>query len=244
MKPSRFFFIFLAVVTVGIVVFVTIYLGAGFSKLTFDPERRKMPLVIVKLERFGPSHTDESYAEANDSREDLFFNYDYDIIFEGASLLSSDGNDAEHWDRVLVETFAVTGDYVNAVTDPAYATLEDMFDESSHAEFGRYVGHVELKESFKEPIVLLFSDAPMDRQRQLVDTVTATLKSFNGRIHFGVPMEKIDGNSDREVHYFALIEFDDPGQMISWLANTIRKSQFAHLRKYISNISLVVATPS
>ena len=58
-RTAGLFLVFLVVVIVGAVSFVTFYLGTGFSKLTFDPERRRQPLVLLSLERFGAEHQAE-----------------------------------------------------------------------------------------------------------------------------------------------------------------------------------------
>ena len=93
-------------------------------------------------------------------------------------------------------------------------------------------------------MVLLLSDTTDEHQRELVDVVNGTLEPFNGHIGFATPVTKISGNSEFTVRYFAFIEFSDAGEMMSWLVNTIRKSQFAQLRRHVDNLSLVVATPS
>lgn len=245
MNPkARFFAIFLAVVAISVISFVTFYLGAGFSKLTFDPERRRMPLVLVSLERFGADHQEARYQEFQRSRRAAFENYNYGVIFQGSAWLSSDGNRTERWHHVAVESFAVTGDYVNAVTDPAYTAIEDWFDENKFDEFGRFVGHVKLTKSYRKPVVVLLSDAANEHQLELVEVVNATLEPFHGRIDFATPVVKISGNSELSVNYFAFIEFEDTDEMMGWLVNTIRKSRFAQLRKHVDNLSLVVATPS
>ena len=245
MNPkARFFVIFLVVVAISTISFVTFYLGAGFSKLTFDPERRRLPLVLISFERFGAEHQESQYQEFQRSRRTAFENYNYGVIFQGSTWLSSDGNRTERWHRVAVESFAVTGDYVNAVTDPAYTAIEDWFDENKLDEFGRFVGHVKLTKSYRKPVVVLLSDAVDEHQLELVEVVSATLAPFHGRIDFATPVVKISGNSELSVNYFAFIEFADTAEMMAWLVNTIRKSQFAQLRKHVDNLSLVVATPS
>lgn len=243
-RTASLFIVFLVVAIVGAISFVTFYLGTGFSKLTFDPERRRQPLILVSLERFGSDHQVERYQEFQRSRAFAFENYNYDVVFEGSSWISSDGNQSELWHRISIESFPFTADFVNAVTDPAYTAIEDWFDEDNLQEFGRFVGHVKLTESFKKPVVLLLSDTTGAHQRELVEVVNETLVPFNGHIGFATPVVKISGNSALTVNYFAFIEFNDVGEMMSWLVNTIRKSQFALLRKHIDNLSLVVATPS
>ena len=243
-RTASLFIVFLVVVIVGAISFVTFYLGTGFSKLTFDPERRRQPLILISLERFGSDHEIDRYQEFQRSRAIAFENYNYGVVFEGSSWLSSDGNRSEQWHRVAIESFPFTADFVNAVTDPAYAAIEDWFDEDNLEEFGRFVGHVKLTESFKKPVVLLLSSTKSEHQRELIEVVTATLKPFNGHIGFATPVVKINGNSELAVSYFAFIEFQDSGEMMSWLVNTIRKSQFAQLRRHTDNLSLVVATPS
>ena len=166
------------------------------------------------------------------------------MVFEGSSWLSSDGNRSEQWHRVAIESFPFTADFVNAVTDPAYTAIEDWYDEDNLEEFGRFVGHVKLTESFKKPVVLLFSNTTSEHQLELIEVVNETLAPFNGRIGFATPLVKISGNSKLMVNYFAFIEFTESGEMMNWLVNTIRKSQFAQLRRHTDNLSLVVATPS
>ena len=229
--------------TISAITFVTVYLGAGFTKLTFDPETRRMPLVLLTLVRFDDVRSSSARDAALSVRMGLFDNYDYAVIFEGSTWISSDGNNAEQWHHVLIESFAVTSDFVNAATDPTYDLFEKQYADAGVAEFAQYVSHVELTASFNKPVVLLLSDALADHHQALVDVVNETLGRFDGRIHFAVPVIKIDGNSEQSVQYFALIEFDDTNQIIAWLGNTIRKSKFTHLRKHIDNLSLVVATP-
>ncbi len=243
-RTASLFMVFLVVVIVGAISFVTFYLGTGFSQLTFDPERRRQPLILISLERFGSEHQVERYQEFLRSRVSAFDNYNYGAVFEGSSWLSSDGNRSEQWDRVAIESFPFTADFVNAVTDPAYTAIEDWFDEDNLEEFGRFVGHVKLTESFKKPVVLLLSDTKGEYQRELVEVVNETLAPFNGHISFATPVVKISGNSELTVNYFAFIEFSEVGEMMGWLVNTIRKSQFAQLREHVDNLSLVVATPS
>lgn len=243
-RTASLFIVFLVIVIVGAISFVTFYLGTGFSKLTFDPERRRQPLILVSLERFGSNHQTGRYQEFQRSRALAFENYDYGVVFEGSSWLSSDGNRSEQWHRVAIESFPFTADFVNAVTDPAYTAIEDWYDEDNLEEFGRFVGHVKLTESFKKPVVLLFSNTTSVHQLELIEVVNETLAPFNGRIGFATPLVKISGNSKLMVNYFAFIEFTESGEMMNWLVNTIRKSQFAQLRRHTDNLSLVVATPS
>ena len=243
-RTASLFIIFLAVVIVGVISFVTFYLGTGLSKLTFDPERRRQPLILISLERFGAEHQVDRYQQYQSSRASAFENYNYGVVFEGSSWLSSEGNRSEQWHRVAIESFPFTADFVNAVTDPAYTAIEDWYDEDSLEEFVRFVGHVQLAQSFNKPVVLMFSDTKEEHQRELVEVVNNTLEPFDGQIGFATPVEKISGNSDYTVSYFAFIEFSDASEMMNWLVNTIRKSQFAQLRKHMDNLSLVVATPS
>ncbi|MCY4095648.1 MAG: hypothetical protein OXG05_11065 [Gammaproteobacteria bacterium] len=243
-RPATLFIVFLIVVIVGVVSFVTFYLGTGFSKLTFDPERRRQPLVLLSLERFGPEHQSERYEQFQRSRTTAFQSYDYDVVFEGSSWLSSEGNRREQWNRVAIESFPFTANFVNAATDPAYTAIEDWFDEENFDEFGQFVGHVKLTQSFKKPVVLLLSDTTADSQRALIQVVNETLAPFSGHIAFATPVVKIGGNTELAINYFAFIEFDDAGEMMNWLVNTIRKSRFAQLRRHMDNLSLVVATPS
>lgn len=243
-RTAGLFIVFLVVVIVGAVSFVTFYLGTGFSKLTFDPERRRQPLVLLSLERFGSEHRAEQYEQFHLSRATALENYDYGVVFEGSSWLSSDGNRREQWTRIAVESFPFTANFVNAVTDPAYTAIEDWFDEENFEEYGQFVGHVKLTQSFKKPVVLLLSDTTEANQRELVEAVNETLTPFSGHIAFATPVVKIAGNSELAINYFAFIEFKDAGEMMNWLVNTIRKSRFAQLRRHMDNLSLVVATPS
>ncbi|MCY4129394.1 MAG: hypothetical protein OXG15_09175 [Gammaproteobacteria bacterium] len=243
-RTASLFIVFVVVVLVGAISFVTFYLGTGFSKLTFDPERRRQPLVLLSLERFGAEHQAERYQQFQRSRVSAFENYDYEVVFEGSSWLSSDGNRSEQWHRIAVESFPFTANFVNAVTDPAYTAIEDWFDEENFEEFGRFVGHVKLMQSFKKPVVFLLSDTTEANQRELVEVVSETLAPFNGHIAFATPIVKIRGNSELAINYFAFIEFNEPNEMMDWLVNTIRKSRFAQLRRHMDNLSLVVATPS
>ena len=243
-RTAGVFIVFLIVVIVGVVGFVTFYLGTGFSKLTFDPERRKQPLVLLSLERFGSQHETDRYQQYQRSRSSAFENYDYEVVFEGSSWLSSDGNRHEHWNRVAIESFPFTANFVNAVTDPAYTAIEDWFDEENFEEYGQFVGHVRLTQAFKKPVVLLLSDTTPESQRELVEVVNETLLHFSGHIAFASPVAKISGNSELAINYLAFIEFNDAGEMMNWLVNTIRKSRFAQLRRHMDNLSLVVATPS
>lgn len=243
-RTASLFIVFLAVVILGAISFVTFYLGTGFSKLTFDPDRRRQPLVLLSLERFNAEHQAERYLQFQRSRVAAFENYDYGVIFEGSSWLSSDGNRSEQWHRISVESFPFTANFVNAVTDPAYTAIEDWFDEENFEEFGRFVGHVKLTQSFKKPVVLLLSDTTEANQRELVAVVNETLAPFQGQIAFATPIAKISGNSGLTINYFAFIEFNESGEMMNWLVNTIRKSRFAQLRRHMDNLSLIVATPS
>lgn len=243
-RTASLFTIFLVVVIVGTIGFVTFYLGTGFSKLTFDPDRRKQPLILLSLERFGAEHQPERYQQFQRSRNTAFENYNYGVVFEGSSWLSSDGNTTERWHHMAVESFPFTANFVNAVTDPAYTAIEDWFDEQNFEEFGRFVGHVKLTKSFKKPVVFLLSDTTETNQRELVEVVSETLAPFNGHIAFATPIVKISGNSDLAINYFAFIEFNEPGEMMDWLVNTIRKSRFAQLRRHTDSLSLVVAAPS
>ncbi|MCY3860208.1 MAG: hypothetical protein OXG25_15010 [Gammaproteobacteria bacterium] len=243
-RTASLFLVFLVIVIVGAVSFVTFYLGTGFSKLTFDPERRRQPLVLLSFERFGSEHQSERYQQFQRSRATAFGNYEYGVVFEGSSWLSSDGNRRERWDRIAIESFPFTASFVNAVTDPAYTAIEDWFDEENFEEHGQFVGHVKLTQSFKKPVVILLSDTTADSQRRLIEVVNETLSPFSGHIAFATPVVKIGGNSELAINYFAFIEFNDAGEMMDWLVNTIRKSRFAQLRRHMDNLSLVVATPS
>ena len=243
-RTASLFIVFLVVVIVGAISFVTFYLGTGFSKLTFDPELRRQPLILLSLERFGSDHQAERYQQFQRSRVTAFENYDYGVVFEGSSWLSSDGNRSEQWHRIAVESFPFTANFVNAVTDPAYTAIEEWFDEENFDEFGRFVGHVKLTKSFKKPVVFLLSDTTKANQRELVKVVSETLAPFDGHIAFATPIVKISGNSELAINYFAFIEFSEPSEMMDWLVNTIRKSRFAQLRRHMDNLSLVVATPS
>ena len=243
-RTASLFIVFLVVVIIAAISFVTFYLGTGFSKLTFDPERRRQPLVLLSLERFSPEYQAERYQQFQRSRVTAFENYDYGVVFEGSSWFSSDGNRSEQWHRITVESFPFTANFVNAVTDPAYTAIEDWFDEANFEEFGRFVGHVKLTQSFKKPVVILLSDTTTANQRELVEVVNETLVPFSGQIAFATPVVKISGNSELALNYLAFIEFRDAGEMMKWLVNTIRKSRFAQLRRHMDNLSLVVATPS
>ena len=243
-RTAGLFLVFLVVVIVGAVSFVTFYLGTGFSKLTFDPERRRQPLVLLSLERFGAEHQAERYQQFQRSRATALENYDYGVVFKGSSWLSSDGNRSERWNRIAIESFPFTANFVNAVTDPAYTAIEDWFDAENFEEYGQFVGHVKLTQSFKKPVVLLLSDTADENQRELVEVTNETLSTFNGHIAFATPVVKIGGNSELTVNYFVFIEFSDAREMMNWLVNTIRKSRFAQLRRHMDNLSLVVATPS
>lgn len=243
-RTASLFLVFLVIVMIGVVGFVTFYLGTGFSKLTFDPERRRQPLVLISLEQFSADQQIDRYQEFQRSRVAAFETYNYEVVFEGSSWLSSDGNRSEQWHRIAIESFPFTADFVNAVTDPGYTAIEDWFDEENFEEFARFVGHVKLTQSFKKPMVLLLSDTPSEHQRELVDVVNETIAPFNGRIGFATPVVKISGNSELATNYFAFIEFSESDQMMNWLVNTIRKSRFAQLRRHMDNLSLIVATPS
>ena len=243
-RATRYFLIFLIVVIVGTVGFVTVYQDAGFSKIAFAPDRRRMPLTFVTLERYVDQHQHEAHHTMWAHRSDIVDTYRSLTVFDGSAWLSSDGNDAEVWDHIIIEAFPTTAAFVNAVTGPEYASLAETYEVQGNAEYAQFVGHAALQETFDEPVVLVMSDATKEHQRALLDTVVETIVPFDGQIGFAMPTEKIDGNSDRSVRYFALLEFAEPEQMMAWLANTIRRSQFALLRRHVGNLSLVVATPS
>lgn len=243
-RATLIFLVFLVVVAIGSVGFVTVYLGAGFSKITFAPERRRMPLTLITFDRFTEQHAEDAYAAFHHARRGIFTNYDYYAAFDGNSWISSNGNDSDAWDRIVVESFGQTADFVNAVTEPVHSALQDTYDVNEHAEHAQFVGHVKIVHTYFKPVVFVLSDAVETHQAMLVEAVIRSLEPFQGRIGFATPLEKIAGNSERQVRYVALLEFQEPEHLMGWLTNTIRQSQFALLRKHIDNLSLVVATPS
>ncbi len=203
-----------------------------------------MPLVLITLERFAPDHQHEQYEVFKRDRSAVFANYAHDVVFDGKTWLSSEGNRTQVWHRIMLESFEPASEYINAVTEPAYTEIEGQYDDDNFKEFAHFVGHVKPTKSYDKPVVLLFAQAPVTYQRELVDVVTESLRLFDGQVGFAMPIEKINGNSSLIVNYLALIEFENGGRIIDWLENTIRKSQFMLLRKRIDDLSLVVAMPS
>ena len=203
-----------------------------------------MPLVLITFSRFSSEDEIPRYNEFQRVRKSAFEDASYGSIFHGTGWLTIEGNRTQKWHRLSVEAFEQTSDYVNAATHPSYSGVEAWFEESELIEYGQFVGHVPLTRAFRRPVVLLLANPADEHQNLLIETIHSTLEPFSGEIRFATPIEKIDGNTDIDVSYFAFIEFDSMTAMMNFMVNTIRKSQFARLRKHMDNVSLIIATPS
>ena len=223
---------------------MSLYLGLGFSKLTFDPSRKDKPLLVLTLERVSDGEHLDQVQAFQIARNNLYATTEYVEVFSGHSLATSDGLEHRGWDSIGIASFAQTADFLNVVTGPGYSNLISSLNQDALEETVQYVGHVQVKQAFQEPVVLMLVDLETSDLSSLIETVRETLVSYNGRIHFGLPIENITSGSDSSFDYMALIEFQDPTASIDWLKDTIRKSQFVLLRKQFDDLSLLLAVPS
>ena len=243
-RIPRLFLVFIAGVMVVVVGFVVFYKGTELTKLTFNPDRRSQPLLLLTLRDTDNLAYIEEQTELIDQRNQLFVDVEHASIFRGRTEFTTDGTYEPVWHSVRLDSYSKTSEYINVTTSPEYISLDEELIESNVGEFAQYAGHVNVDKVYTDPIVLLFAERVSDANHERVlNAVTRTLAPYRGIVDFAVKVDNIVGSSASELNYLALIKFERWAPMLEWLGDTIRKSQFVLLEKEVERISLVVAVP-
>lgn len=242
-QVPKLFWLFLVLVFVTIGVFVLMYLGLGFSKLTFDPQRKDMPLVVLNLTKLSSTLYMHDYQNFERSQDQIFGDGEFAVLFRGRTVAVSEGTRSNEWHRVSLTRFARTDDFVKSVTDPRFPEQSEVFQAGEVAESVQYIGHANLDVAYRDPLVMLFAEISPEGQSQLQALLHQSLSHYAGRVEFSLPVENITQGSDRSTNYLALIGFADMKDLVNWVKDTIRKTQFAMLHRQLREVSLVIAVP-
>ena len=239
--------ILLALVVIASLAIASVFIfnqGTEFSKLTFDLERKKLPLIVLHLETMLDGVEIESFEDYRSAQRRFFFGLDHAHTFDGVPLFSADGTHDREWDRISIASFARTGDYVNAITAPEYTDTISSLTEEYVAESATLVGHGITTSIFDQPIVLLLGKVEEGVESEFIHMVSETLTPFHGTVSMSLPVTEITVGDTMDFNYLAIIEFSESSRILGWLDNTIRKAHFSLLREQVTDVSLIVAKPS
>ena len=241
---GRLFLALVVIVIVSGAVYFVFNQGTEFSKFTFDIQRKKLPLVVMHFDHVDLEEGLLAYESYRETRRRHFLDYDYRVIFDGEALFSADGSKDNPWNRVYIESFARTSDYVNVITSPEYTELSSSDAEVILAHSAIFVGHLDLSSVYDHAVVLLLGKVDQGSEAELMQVVAETLVPFKGSVGYALALTDISQAPTTDFNYFALLKFEAEEKILDWLDNTIRKSRFGLLRGRVADVSLIVAVPT
>ena len=218
-------------------------MGLGLSKLTFDLQRKDLPLVVLTLAKLDrPEHT-KDYDIFESARDRQFGTSEFAVLFRGQSLATS-GVVTNEWDRISLTTFARTDDFIKNSTDPAYPQQSSYMPEQSLIEYVQFIGHAKVAHAYRDPIVVLLAELKELEPGVFIELLKNSLGDYAAQVEFEIPVDNITKDSTRSANFLVLVGFSNANDMVKWVNNTIRKSQFSLLSRQMGEVSIVIATPN